>query len=158
MDFFFNIINLSRKVHAYFTETHRFSTRNNVDRPNFVPRRSFEERHRSSIHASSETVPTVPDCVSPPPPLCQRGHSSQKCNARTRSMLRSETRLRKVGGGRARGFERGFSTRCLEGGRWREWGVLVTVPGNRGGEEEASWPASKVGTFEESLINTTIVC
>lgn len=55
--------------------------------------------------------------VSPQPPLCQRGHSSQKCNARTRSMLRSETRLRKVGGGRARGFERGFSTRCLEGGR-----------------------------------------
>lgn len=72
-------------------------------------------------------------------------------------MLRSETRLRKVGGGRARGFERGFSTRCLEGGREGEWGVLVTVPGNRGGEE-ASWPASKVGTFEESLINTTIVC
>lgn len=32
MDFFFNIINLSRKVHAYFTKTHRFSTRNNVDR------------------------------------------------------------------------------------------------------------------------------
>lgn len=73
-------------------------------------------------------------------------------------MLRSETRLRKVGGGRARGFERGFSTRCLEGGREGERRVLVTVPGNRGGEEEASWPASKVGTFEESLINTTIVC
>lgn len=75
-------------------------------------------------------------------------------------MLRSETRLRKVRGGRARGFERGFSTRCLEGGMEGEWGwgVLVTVPGNRGGEEEASWPASKVGTFEESLINTTIVC
>lgn len=46
----------------------------------------------------------------------------------------------------------------LVASRAGEWGVLVTVPGNRGGEEEASWPASKVGTFEESLINTTIVC